>query len=142
MAHTPTRIDQATPGDQVQVTVDRERVSEGTLFLVDLMGPALRGTLLENQIVPAGTRSLLLLVSAPEGAGPARGETLGQRVRIQESEILSIELRSVDRARTILALGAGAAALAFVAATIASGRFGGSGDPPPGGPDQLRTPRP
>jgi hypothetical protein len=142
MAHTPTRIDLASPGSQVQITVDRERVSEGTAFLVDLMGPALRGTLLENQVSPAGPRSLLLLVPTPQGGGPVRGESLGQRVRIQETEILSIELRSVDRARTALAVGAGAAALAVVVAAIVSGRSGGSGDGPPSGPDQLRNPRP
>jgi hypothetical protein len=140
MAHTPTRIDLATPGSQVRVTVDMDRASEGTAFLVDLMGPALRGTLLENQVAAEGTRSLLLLVPTPEGAGTGRGEALGQRVRIQEPEILSIDLRSVDRTRTALAVGAGTAAIALVVAAIVSGRSGGAVDGPPSGPDQVRIP--
>jgi hypothetical protein len=140
MAHTPTRIDLAPTGSQVRVTVDLDRASEGTAFLADLMGPALLGTLVENQISADGTRTLLLLVPTPAAAGTGRGEATGQRVRLQEPEILSIDLRSLDRTRTALAVGGGTVAIGFVVAAIVSGRFGGSGDAPPSGPDQLRIP--
>jgi hypothetical protein len=138
MAHTPTRIHLAPPGSQVRVTVDPDLASEGTAFLVDLMGPALRGTLLENQVSSEGIRTLLLMVPAPEGTGSAGGEALGQRVRVQEREVLSVDIRSLDRTRTGLAVGVGAAAVALAVAAIASGRAGGSAEGPPSGPDQWR----
>jgi hypothetical protein len=93
------------------------------------------GRVIEGEVLErAGGETLLLVPVTSEVVG-ARVETLHQRLLIPDGGIIEIESRRLDRLKTGLAVGAGAAVAGGIAAAALSGGFrsdrpGNGGTPP------------
>lgn len=96
---------------------------------------------LEGTVVEAGSDDLLMDV--PTGTLERRGrvETLSQRVRLQTSEIVALDQRRQDRAKTtaLVAAGVGVAAVAVILGLNATSSNTNPG-PGGGGPQDARIP--
>lgn len=103
-SYVPTAADTLRPGTDV-----RARLSPaGVATLAEAVPSAPR--VVEGKVVERGDGGLLLEVPATTFERGVRLETLHQRVRIAEKDILEVELKRLDRGRTGLVVAGGVAA--------------------------------
>jgi hypothetical protein len=132
--YRPASLDDVPPNAHVRALLSAEEL--GRLgSVVPIASRYVEGELLER-----GTGEVLLLVPVTSDVVGARVQTLHQRVRIPAAGILDLELKQLDRWKTTLVIGAGAAALGGIAVAAFSGT-GRSDRPGPGpGPNELVIP--
>ncbi len=128
--YAPATIETVPLGASVQGLLS----TEAQLALRDSLGIGLgpiRGTLLERN----GDRVLMAVRSV--GTGPAPGaQTLYQRIEVAQRDVLRVDVRRIDKARTVLlATGALLVATAIVVEGFGGGFFGG--DDGGGGPPEA-----
>lgn len=123
----PTTLPGLTPGDQVRVEVGGTLSPELRLFLGD--GSSVGA--LSGAVDRRDADGLLLLL--PSGYRPQgfHVETLHQRVRVPETNVLRVERRELDRGRTALTAGAVGLAVGAIAWQAISSRSGGNTAPNP-----------
>ena len=124
----------AQPGTQVRAHLSPAAVERLTPLLGQVEDRRIAGTLLENS--PA---SILIEVPKLVPDGGAAVQTLNQRVSLTRADLIGLETRTLDRARTGLVV-AGAAVVVAVAAAKAFHGQGSSGGTIPGGGTDLRIP--
>jgi hypothetical protein len=132
-AHTPVSLTQITPGEQVRVRVTQ------------VQAQALEPLLLRERQVLDGTvlavsPQLLLEVPVASHLQGGTRQDLRQRIALEPSQVLGVELRELDRFRTGLLVTAGGAFLVGAVALALSREAGGDtrGETPP--PAELRGP--
>jgi hypothetical protein len=126
-----------SPGNAPPVGEEvRARLSEGGLGkLAPEIREQQRGSVLEGEVVEADGSALVLAVSLDADGGPQRaGRDLRQRVVIPVADVVELELRQLDKKRTVVVLGGAATLFGAFAITELLGGFGGS-TRPPGPPD-------
>ena len=98
--------------------------------------PRLRRTL-EGPLISVDEKGLVLGITSWQGR-PGSRESLYQRIAVPVSDVLGLERKVLDRRKTtLIAAGAGAALIAFIAYYV-SGEFGGSTSPfPEPGPGET-----
>lgn len=97
----------------------------------------------DGRLVEAAGRSFYLEVTSAYVQQGMRTETLSQRLLLAPEDIVSLQRRELDRTRTYLLAGAGAAAVGALIYTAVSGEAGGSTtQPPSGGGSEVRNPLP
>jgi hypothetical protein len=102
--------------------------------------PRLRRTM-DGSLISADGQRLLVAVASWQGR-PGTRETLHQRIAVPVSDVISLERKLLDRRKTTLvAAGAGAALVAFIAYYV-SGEFGGTTSPfpEPGPGESIQIP--
>jgi hypothetical protein len=102
-AHVPVSPDEVVPGTDVRVRVSAAEADrlEAEAGITDR---TFRGEVLEN-----GPTNLLLQVPVP--ANERFGGRLYNRVSVPPQQLLEVEVRELDRPKTLLAVGAGVAVL-------------------------------
>ncbi len=125
-AYTPVALDSARPGEDVRVRISAEQAREIDALL-------LRETqVLDGRLLEVGPSFLLEVPVASNLQGGAM-QSLNQRIRLDRSGIVGVELRQLDRTRTgIVVGGAGIIVLGAVVWAL-SRELGGDTrtDPPP-----------
>lgn len=135
-SHAVTSLDAVSPGQQVRITVtpaSRAQISP----LVGSERPTLEGELAEitddgafYMTVPSGVRQ--------EGFS---FETLYQKLRFAQEDVVAIETRRINRSRTALLLGGMGVVVTAVILDTFTGRSGGNTEQSPGeNPAQVRIP--
>lgn len=124
----------AQPGTQVRAHLSPAAAERLVPLLGRVEDRRITGTLLEN--APA---SVLIEVPKIVSEGGAAVQTLNQRVSLTRADLIGLETRTLDRARTGLVV-AGAAVVVAVAAVKAFHGQGSSGGTIPGGGTDLRIP--
>jgi hypothetical protein len=102
--------------------------------------PRLR-RILDGPLISVDDRSLLMGLATWHGR-PGSRESLYQRVSVPLSDVISVERKVLDRRKTTLvAVGAGAVLIAFIARYV-SGEFGGTTSPfpEPGPGESIQVP--
>lgn len=132
-AHTPVPLTQITPGEQVRVRISQSE-AQALEHLLLRERQVLDGTVL------AVTPQLLLEVPVAANLEGGTRQDLRQRITIEPSQVLGVELRELDRFRTGLFVTAGGAILISSVVLALSREAGGDtrGEIPP--PAELRGP--
>lgn len=130
--YTAVRPGSIEPGQEVRITLDPAAAPQITEFIGTAPGPVLVGTVTGRE-----AEGLMVSVASLVREEGLRSEVFRQRVRIPESAMVGLELRTIDRARTAVLVGLGVAAAVAAVVLIHSGSVGGSveGDPLP--PPQM-----
>ncbi len=124
----PTSFDRVSPGERVRARVN-SAWADSLDALLQRDGRVVEGTVVEK---PDG--ALLLEVPVQSELRGIEFQTINQRVRIPESAFVELELRELDRGRTLgVAALAGAIVAAFVVQQL-SKESGGGTIPGGGGP--------
>ncbi len=132
-AYAPVALDTVQPGADVRVLVTPEQARALDELLLR------EARMVDGRLLEVGA-DLLLEVPVASGLQGGAMQSLNQRVRLPRSEVLQVELRSLNRGRTGLVVGvAGAVVLGSVIHAL-SRELGGDtrGDPPP--PGEYRGP--
>lgn len=126
------------PVDFDEVRVDSDVRARLTARQVDELNGVLpsESRVIEGRVLEENGSSYLLLVPVLAELRGARIETINQRLDIPRSGIVELEMRELDRLRTGIAIGAGAAVLGFVAWRSLRDPALGDSDPP-GGPNDF-----
>src|SRR5690606_17225444 len=94
-----------------------------------------------GRLVETSGRSFYLEVTSAQVQQGMRTETLSQRLLLAPEDIVSLQRRELDRTRTYLMVGAGAAAVGALIYAAISGEAGGTtGRPPTGGGTEAVIP--
>jgi hypothetical protein len=123
----PTTLPGLVPGDQVRVQVGGPLSAELRLFLGD---ESAAGTL-SGAVDRRDADGLLLLLPSAYRPQGFHVETLHQRVRVPEMNVLRVDRRELDPGRTALAAGAVGLAVGAIAWQAISSRSGGNTAPNP-----------
>lgn len=94
----------------------------------------------EGELLENGATDLLLLVPVSSDVRGARVETLHQRIRLSNADVVQLELRELDRTRTGLLIAGGAALVAGVLIRQLTGDSGGQTGGPGPNPPENRVP--
>lgn len=130
--YTPATVGRLAPETEVRARVS---AAEAERLRAHAGGD---GRVLEGRFLGADEDRILLEVAASSQLRGMRVETLHQRLDIRTAEILELERKELDRTRTFLVTGAGAAVMAgFVLARLGPG--GGSAPPGEGQPPAEYT---
>jgi hypothetical protein len=124
--YAPTALDNIPRGAEV-----RARLTEAEMARIRDALPA-RGRSVEG-VVLEGSDPLLLRVPVPAVAGTLPTGALHQQLSIPRAEVVEVEIKRLDRARTTLLVASGALVVGAVAAWQLRGGGGGDGNLPPGG---------
>jgi hypothetical protein len=125
--YSPGSVESITPGEEVRVRVTREAAAR--------LEPALASqeTTLEGQVVRAENGSLWLdVISASRHIG-FHVERMSQTVNLEDAETLTVEIKTLDRPRTFVAVGVVALVSGAIAWKALSGESGGNTSQGPGG---------
>lgn len=107
-SYSPTGFQTVAPGIDVRANLTTEKSFELERELGE------RRTVLEGEVLEADPSSFLLSVPWTY-RDPRLGQTaLRQRIRLQESEVIQVEIRSLDRGRSALLFGALGAVGGFI----------------------------
>ena len=131
--YDPATLAEVSPPMRVQARLtaaEAERIGS----FVPLEGRVLRG-----EVIQADEEAVLLLVPVTTNVVGTRVQTLEQRLRIPTGGITEIETRRLDRLKTGLLIGAGAAVVGGVVAASLDGGFR-SDRPGGGGPAEVVIP--
>lgn len=122
--HAVVQPEQVAPGSSVQARISAAEAER----LAPAMG--FESRILRGEVIDVGSDNVMLEV----GRRASTGQWLAQRVTIPRSDLLEMEIRELDRVRT-LGLVAGVAVLGGIAAySQFEGSSSGTGGPPrPGG---------
>lgn len=122
--------------DEVRVDSDvRARLTAEQVDALNGVLPA-ESRVIEGRVLQDNGSSFLLLVPVLAERRGARIESISQRLDIPRSGMVEVEMRELDRLRTGLAIGVGAAVLGFVAWRTLRDPALGDRDPN-GGPAEL-----
>lgn len=113
--YAPADMEALTPQSEVRAVLHHERSTD----LQDALG--FPGSELEGEVVEVDERSVLLSVPVPRQNGRRSQPPVRQRVRLEESDIVQLEARTLDRRRTLGAVGALGAAAAFLLVQVVTG---------------------
>jgi hypothetical protein len=135
-SYTPIRPAEAVPGSSVRAHVSQET----SIRVAPLLGiPDVRdltGKLIDNT---AGTMIIEVPTVVQAGENNAV-QTLFQRVTVRPGDLLGLESRTLNRTRTGLLIGVGAAALVSAAVSALHGKPGIDNPPNGGGGTETRIP--
>lgn len=132
-AYVPVDPGAVRPDDDVRARVSAARAAElDPLLMRD-------ARVLEGRVLEAGG-DLLLEVPVASDLRGVRVETLHQRIRLPQQDVLELELRRFDRTRTALVLGSGLAVALAVVIHQLTRESGGDTQPPGPDPTELRIP--
>ena len=126
--YTPLATTDAAPGTRIAV----ELTPAGTDTLARLVGPNVIG--IEGRVVPTAGSDVLLSVSVVRKRNGEEDFWKGETVSIPPGVISGLQQRRLSTSRTLLFVGAVAAAGATVGVAASSGGSGGGdrgGGPPP-----------
>ena len=132
----PVVIDELTAGQNIRARI--------TGAFSDSLSPILLRDAREFEgiVVENSGSSLLMEIPVDQRLAGLRFETLSQRVEIPAAEFLDLEIKELDRGRTVLAIGFVVAAVGgFVLAQL-NKRSGGGSSSGPGGPQDAIFPVP
>ncbi len=115
-------------GDAVRVLLTPAQAEE----LDDVLPPGDR--VVEGEVVEAGSDGLLLEVPVYTGVEGIEVASLHQRIRIPESGLADLEMRSLDRGRTYAVVGVVAGVVGYFLWDQLRSRGRRGGEPPPGPP--------
>jgi hypothetical protein len=125
--YLPVPLEATPDGQDVRLLVTRQGASElNEVANVDGAVPTLTGTIVSRE-----GRELLLNVPVGQRQDGFHTASINQTIRVPMGEILQVERRELDKAKTGLLLGGAAAGSAFIIFSIMDA-FGGdsSGSPP------------
>lgn len=98
--YAPVGMDAVAPGAEIRANLTTEKSFELERDLGE------RRSVVEGEVVEAGPLALLLSVPWTY-RDPRLGQTaLRQRIRVQENEVIRLEMRTLDRPRSAIVLGA------------------------------------
>jgi hypothetical protein len=128
----PTSYDRIAPGQEV-----RARLSG---VWADSLDSVLQkdSRTVEGTVVGKADGDLLLEVAVQNELRGMRFETLSQRVRVPRDGFLNLELKELDRGRTVGAAALVAAAVGALIVKQLTSETGGSGSPGTPGPTEAR----
>lgn len=115
--------DALRPGARVRARISAAEAEQ----LAQQLGSVRR--VLEGEVVAADASAVTVAVQADIQPG-SMGSALRQRVALAPASILEVQVRELDRARTVGAVAAGAALVAVAALAIEGGVFGGGNEKP------------
>lgn len=121
-------------GTQVRAHLSPAAAERLTPLLGQVEDRRVTGTLLAHE-----PESVVIEVSRLVPDGGAAVQTLNQRVSIARADLIGLEIRTLDRARTGLVVGGAAVVVAAIAIKAFQGQ-GASGGTIPGGGTDLRIP--
>ena len=124
--YVPTRLEVTPAGEDVRLMVTRQ----GAFELSEVTGVSATVPVLRGALVRVEDRTVLLRIPLENQQIGIHTEALGQTIRVPAEEILSVERRELDGARTGLLAAASAAAAAGVIFMIMES-FGGGNSPGP-----------
>lgn len=133
--YVPINAETATPPLRVRAFLSPEAA--------DRVAPVMGGvqSSLDGRLVETSGRSFYLEVTSAQVQQGMRTETLSQRLLFAPEDIVSLQRRELDRTRTYLMVGAGAAAVGALIYAAISGEAGGTtGRPPTGGGTEAVIP--
>lgn len=129
-AYRPVDFDEVRVDSEVRVRLTARQFDELNGVLPS------ESRVIEGRVLEENGSSYLMLVPILAELRGARIETIHQRLDISRSGIVEIEIREMDRLRTGIAIGAGAAVLGYVAWRTLRDPALGDRDPP-GGPNDF-----
>lgn len=131
----PVSPESATPPMRVRAYL----TPEATARMAPVLGEARAE--LDGRLVERTPQGIFLEVRAGEIQQGMASEVLTQRLLLAPADVVGLQRRELDRGRTALVAGAGAAVLGAVVYDMLTGESGGTGRPPGGGgPPEVRIP--
>jgi hypothetical protein len=132
--YVPVTVESVSPSETVRARVASGAGSDGTAR------PQEPRTL-EGELLARDDAGFTLFVPAAVRQQGFFTENLRERVRVSSADVIGIERRELDRARTFVLLGAGTAAVVALVIETLSGETGGNTiDRTPPGPAPVRVP--
>jgi hypothetical protein len=120
------------PGDVPPGSTVRVRVTDAQTRRFENVVPV-DGRLIQGKIIEQDPAVLLLEVPILTDLRGNRVETVSQRIDLPRSDVLDMEIRSLDRGKTALVFGVGGvAAVALVTRTLVGAFNSDNPTPPPG----------
>lgn len=133
-AHVPVSLERVKPPARVRAQISPEAGER----IAPVLGEA--RTTLMGRLVEITPQGIYLDVTSGYVEAGMRSERLTQRLLLEREEVLGLQRRELDRTRTMLAVGAGAAAVAAMVYVALSGETGGTTGGPGPGPVEAGVP--
>jgi len=131
--YVPVEVGTIAPGESVRARLSSEAV--------DQLPPTVQGEgrFLEGELLDRDSDGFTLFVSSAVRQQGFYAQSLRERVRLTESDVIELERRQLNRSQTYVLVGAGAAAVTAIAIQTLSGKTGGNTiDPTVPGPSASR----
>lgn len=132
--YVPADLAEVSPGRDVRLRVSPEE----TARFAAVIGPDTRT--LEGRVVELTDSELMVEVPVVSNQVGSRIQTLNQRLDLARTGISFVEIRELDRTKTTIAVGGGAAIAGFILVKGLTGAFNAGNDDEGGSGNELVVP--